>query len=448
LSAPDATPLDRARAKAYRRIIPLVFVCYAIAYIDRANVAFAKLTMAKDLGFDDEIFATGFGIFFLGYVLLEVPGTLAVERWSARKLMSRIMVTWGLVTVLTALVRTPAQFYGMRFLLGLAEAGFFPGIIVYLTHWFPERDRARALSLLVIAAPIAQLVSQRVSAPLLAFGTRPGLHDVAVATPPLWGLTGWQLTYVVWGVPAIVLGIVVWLRFADRPGDARWLAPDERDALEQQLAAEREARGQIAHLGIGAALRNPAVLLLALSNFLVTSAHYGLDSFLPTILQRWFGLSFSAVATAAGPSYLAIILGQLGVSWSSDRFAERWRHTYVPMFWGAALLLVTLLVRDSYGLTIACFALALGGVRSYVAPFYALPKLFLSGTAAAGAIGFINSVANLGGFVGPKAIGKIATATGSFAGALVYLAGTTALAGVCILALRAHATRRRGYMKT
>ncbi len=163
----EAAALDRARRKAYRRIIPLVFVCYAIAYIDRANVAFAKLTMSVDLGFDDEIFGTGFGIFFLGYVLLEVPGALAVERWSARKLMSRIMVTWGIVAALTALVRTPGQFYVMRFLLGLAEAGFFPGIIVYLTHWFPERDRARALSLLVIAAPIAQIVSQWVSAPLL-----------------------------------------------------------------------------------------------------------------------------------------------------------------------------------------------------------------------------------------------------------------------------------------
>jgi ACS family tartrate transporter-like MFS transporter len=438
----DEAALQRARGKIYRRIIPLVFVCYAIAYIDRANVAFAKLTMSKDLGFDDEIFATGFGIFFLGYVLLEVPGALAVERWSARKLMSRIMVTWGLVTALTALVRTPAQFYGMRFLLGLAEAGFFPGIIVYLTHWFPERDRARALSLLVIAAPIAQIVSQWVSAPLLKFGTSPAVHGFAAATPPLWGLAGWQVTFIFWGLPAVALGIVVWLRFADQPADARWLAPDERAALERVLAEERATRGRVHHLGIGAALRNPAVVLLALANFLVTSAHYGLDAFLPTILQSWFNLSLADVAAAARPSYLAIIVGQLAVSWSSDRRGERWHHTYAPMFFGAAMLLVTLLLRDSFGLTIACFALAIGGVRSYVAPFYALPKLFLGGTAAAGAIGFINAVANLGGFVGPRTVGRIAKATGSFSGALIYLAATAALAGLCVLALRVYATRR------
>jgi MFS transporter, ACS family, tartrate transporter len=436
--------LERARQKAYWRLIPLVFVCYAVAYIDRANVAFAKLTMAKDLGFDEETFGTGFGIFFLGYVLLEVPGALLVERWSARKWMSRIMITWGIVAALTALVKTPTQFYAMRFLLGLAEAGFFPGAIVYLTHWFPARDRARALALLIIAAPIAQLVSQRVSVPLLRYGTTEIVNGAAVTTPPLWGLHGWQIVYVFWAVPAIVLGLLVLLKLTDRPAEARWLAPDERDALEAKLAAERGATGAVTHLGIGEALRNPAVLLLALANFLITSAHYGIEAFLPTILQSWFHLRLTDVAWAAFPSFAAILFAQLGVSWSSDRHGERWWHTIVPMMWGAGVLLLTAAGRGNYALTIVLFALAVGGVRSYVAPFYALPKLFLEGTAAAGAIGFINAIANLGGFVGPRTLGALAKSSGGFGSGMVYLTATSALAGACILVLRAYHQRRAG----
>ncbi|HVU50361.1 MAG TPA: MFS transporter [Polyangia bacterium] len=436
-------PLDRARRKAYGRLIPFVFVCYAIAYIDRANVAFAKLTMAKDLGFNDDIFGTGFGIFFLGYVLLEVPGAILVERWSARKMISRIMVSWGLVAGLTALVKTPGQFYGMRFLLGLAEAGFFPGAIVYLTHWFPARDRARALALLVIASPIAQMVSMRVSAPILAIGTTETINGVAVTTPPMFGLHGWQLMYIVWAVPAVILGLLVLFKLTDRPAQARWLSAEERDALEAELARERTAQGVAQHMSIGEALRNPAVLLLALTNFLVTSAHYGIEAFQPTILKSWFNLSLASVSWAAMPVFFAILVGLLGVSWSSDRRGERWLHTVVPMFWGAAVLILTMLARADYALTIVLFALAVMGVRSYLTPFYALPKLFLEGPAAAGAIGFINAVANLGGFVGPKTLGALSKASGgSYVTGFLYLAATTALAGVCILVLRAYYGRR------
>jgi MFS transporter, ACS family, tartrate transporter len=437
-----ASALERARHKAYTRLIPFVFVCYAIAYIDRANVAFAKITMARDLGFDDDTFSTGFGIFFLGYVLLEVPGALLVERWSARKMISRIMITWGLVAGLTSLVRTPGQFYGMRFLLGLAEAGFFPGAIVYLTHWFPARDRARALALLVIAAPIAQIVSQRVSVPLLRYGATDIVNHVAVTTPPLWGLHGWQLVYIVWAVPAVVLGVVVLFKLPERPGQARWLAADESAALEDELARERATQGGAAPMSFAQALRTPAVLLLALSNFLVTSAHYGIEAFLPTIVKSWFNLGLSDVAWATLPSFVAILVGMLTVSWSSDRHGERWFHTFVPMFWGSAMLILTMLARANFALTIVLFAVAVFGVRSYVAPFYALPKLFLDGSAAAGAVGFINAVANLGGFVGPKMLGKLAKVTGSFESGFIYLSATSALAGLCIVALRAYHVRR------
>ena len=432
------TALERARRKAYWRLIPLVFVCYAIAYIDRANVAFAKLTMAKDLGFDDEVFGTGFGIFFLGYVLLEVPGALLVERWSARKWMSRIMITWGMVAACTALVKTPGQFYGMRFLLGLAEAGFFPGAIVYLTHWFTARDRARALALLITAAPIAQMVSTRLSAPLLRIGTTETVNHVIVTTPLVFGMRGWQIMYIVWAIPALVLGVVVLLKLTDRPAQAGWIAPDELAALETELARERAATPAAARVGFGQVLKNPAILLLALANFLITSAHYGIEAFQPTILKDWFHLSITDVAWAALPSFGAILLGLLGVAWSSDRRGERWFHSCVPMFWGSGLLLLTMLGRESFALTVVLFALAVLGVRAYVAVFYSLPKLFLDGPAAAGAIGFINAIANLGGFVGSRTLGTFAKSSGSFVTGFVYLSVTAALAGVCILVVRTY----------
>src|SRR4051794_34766384 len=193
------TALDRARNKAYRRIIPLVFASYVIAYIDRANVAIAKLNMVKDLPWlTDSVFALGAGLFFVGYFLLEIPGTLLVERWSARKWISRIMVSWGIVAALTALVRTPNQFYGVRLLLGLAEAGFFPGVIVYFTHWFPSRDRARALSQFLVAAPLAQLITPKISNLILTIGTTEVVGGVTVQHPMVLGMAGWQWVYIVW----------------------------------------------------------------------------------------------------------------------------------------------------------------------------------------------------------------------------------------------------------
>src|SRR5947209_13753410 len=201
-AAVDPSPLDRARRKAYRRLIPLCFISYLIAYVDRSNVAIAKLTMARDLpGFDNAVIGFGAGVFFLGYFLLEIPGTLIVEKWSARKWIARIMVTWGITAALTAAVKTPFQFYVLRFMLGLAEAGFYPGVIVYLTHWFPSRDRARALAYFFIATPFPPVLSPKISNALLKIGTD--------GHPEVLGLEGWQWIYIAWGVPAVVLGIAV-----------------------------------------------------------------------------------------------------------------------------------------------------------------------------------------------------------------------------------------------
>ena len=217
-AAASASPLDRARRKAYRRLLPICFISYVIAFVDRANVSIAKLTMTRELpGFDNAVIGFGAGIFFLGYFLLEIPGTLLVEKWSARLWIARIMITWGVMAALTATVRTPFDFYLVRFLLGLAEAGFFPGVIVYLTHWFPSRDRARALAFFFVATPVAQLVSPKISNLLLRIGTDEVVAGVLVHHPKVLGLSGWQWVYVGWGIPAVVMGVVVLFFLTDRP---------------------------------------------------------------------------------------------------------------------------------------------------------------------------------------------------------------------------------------
>jgi ACS family tartrate transporter-like MFS transporter len=435
---PDSTAsaLDRARRKAFWRLVPLCFISYVIAYIDRANVSIAKLTMTKDLpGFDNDVFGTGAGIFFIGYFLLEIPGTLLVERWSARKWISRIMVTWGIIAGLTALVKTPGQFYTVRFFLGLAEAGFYPGVIVYLTHWFPTRDRARAFAFFFIGGPIAQLVSPKISYLLLKIGTDEVVNGVAVHHPELLGMEGWQWVYIVWGIPAVVLGVIVFFALTDRPAQARWLTSDEREALESELARERAGQGGVRHMGVLEALRHPKVLLLALAYFLAVTGNYGVEFFLPTILQQWNGLNLNSVTTLILIPNLALLLGQVLVGWSSDRRRERWMHASIPIYFGAAALAFAPSAQGNLAITLFIFSLTMAGIRGYLPAFWSLPNLFLKGAAAAGSIGFINSVGNLGGYLGPKVMGKVETVTGSFQGGLYFLAACLTGAATIIVGL-------------
>ncbi len=304
-SSPTAapSPLDRARGKAYRRLLPILFACYVIAYVDRTNVGLAKLHMMGDLNaqargdegtkplFNEEAFGFGAGTcFFVGYLLLEIPGTLLVEKWSARKWICRIMVTWGVVAALTALVKVPWHFYGIRFLLGVAEAGFFPGVIVYLTHWFPGRDRARALSWFLIATPIAQFISPKLTYYLLRIGTDETIGRASVVHHPLvLGLKGWQWVYIGWGLPAVVLGAVVMFFLTDRPRQARWLDDDEREALETVLEREKAPRKAAGgHMTLREAFSHPKVLLLTAAYFFIVTGNYGVEMFLPTILRDWY----------------------------------------------------------------------------------------------------------------------------------------------------------------
>src|SRR3989442_83033 len=336
----DAAALDRARRKAYRRLLPLVFISYVIAFVDRSNVAIAKLTMSRDLpGFDNAVIGFGAGLFFIGYFLLEIPGTLIVERWSARKWICRIMLTWGVMAGLTAFVKKPFHFYVVRFFLGLAEAGFFPGVIVYLTHWFPSRDRARVLASFMIATPMAQIVSPKISNALLQIGTTETVNGAPVHYPELWGLEGWQWIYIFWGIPAVVLGFTVLFGLTDRPRQARWLSQGERQALEQELEGEKQlvqARGK--RMGVIEALRHPKVLLLALAYFCIVTGSYGVEFFMPSILQQWYALKFDTLTWLIILPPLLALAGQMFVGWNSDRTKERRFHVVVPIALGALAL--------------------------------------------------------------------------------------------------------------
>jgi len=442
-----ASALDRARAKAYVRLLPLLFLSYAIAYVDRINVSLAKLEMSKDLaGFNNAVVGFGAGIFFVGYFILEIPGTLLVEKWSARKWISRIMISWGIVAALTASVKTPFQFYGVRFLLGLAEAGFFPGVIVYLTHWFPARDRARALSWFFIATPVAQFISPKLSYLLLRIGTTEMIGNVTVQHPAIWGMVGWQWMYIAWGIPAVVLGFLVLFYLPDWPKDARWLEADERDALEHELNREKKRHQQGHHHmtvvdSLTHALQHPKVLMLAAAYFFVVSTSYGVEFFLPSILEKWYDLPLSRLTWAVIIPPLGGLAGQLLVGWSSDRHGERRLHGSVPIYLGAAALCGVLFIPASLSfnvrlaLAILLFTMALTGMKAYMPAFWALPSLLLTEAAAAGSIGLINSVGNLGGFVGPFVLGFAENQTHSFIPGLIYLCVSMMISATIILTL-------------
>lgn len=414
-------------------------MCYIIAYVDRTNVAFAKLTMSKDLPlFDSAVFGFGAGIFFLGYFLLEIPGSLIVERWSARKWICRIMVTWGIMAAATAFVTTPIQFYIVRFLLGVAEAGFFPGVIVYLTHWFVSKDRARAISYFLIASPIAMIIGPPISALFIDIGRTHLVDGVTVTNPLVLGLKGWQWIYIFWGIPAVIAGIVVLFCLTDRPRHAKWLTVEERDALESELAREKALRANVKHDSVWTALTSPRVLLLSLAYFGIVTANYGIEFFLPSILTKWYALEPANVAMLVMIPSLLVIPGQLLIGWSSDHFHERRWHSVLPVVIGSILLLFSVVTQGNIYLTMICFSIAAAGMKSYLPAFWALPSLFLTSSAAAGSVGMINSIGNLGGFLGPTVMGYVDKNLDSYTYGLCFLSLTSILSAglIAVIPLR------------
>ena len=437
--SPSASPpsaLDRARKKAFYRLIPLLFISYMIAYVDRQNVAVAKLTMTKDLvGFTDAVIGLGAGIFFIGYFLLEIPGSLIVEKWGARRWISRIMVTWGIMAALTAAVQTPTQFYVVRFLLGLAEAGFFPGVIVYLTHWFTDRDRSKALAMFLVATPFAQMVSPKISYLLLKIGTTEVVDGVTVTHPLVLGMTGWQWVYVFWGIPALIMGFIVFFVMKDRPRQASWLTDEEKEALESELERERAVRSRGKRMKVSEALRHPKVLLMAWAYFSIVTCSYSIEFFMPSVLNDWYHMNLNTLTwLIILPPALALV-GQLVGGWSSDHFQERRLHACLPIVVGAIALACAPMTRGNLPLTVACFMIGFAGFKTYMPAFWSLPSTFLTSAAAAGSIGLINSFGNLGGALGPYIMGKVKTATGSFVGGLYFISCSMLLSAIIIFFL-------------
>ena len=288
------------------RLLPYLFLLYIVAFLDRVNVSFAGLEMTRDPNFSDRVFGLGAGIFFIGYVVFEIPGALLVERWSARKVIARILLTWGIVTVLVALVRTPVQLYAARFLLGAAEAGFFPGVLVYLTHWFRYEDRAKAAALFMAAIPVANVIGSPLAGAIL------NVHWA--------GWPGWRWLFVLEGLPAVILGVVTLYFLPDWPADAKWLAKDEREWVTRELETEKAAKAGAREISVGEALCMPRVILLTLIYFLSVTGIYGFAMWFPTILKRATGYSNLTVTLLAALPYVAGVAAMLFNGWHSDRF--------------------------------------------------------------------------------------------------------------------------------
>jgi ACS family tartrate transporter-like MFS transporter len=419
--APMASELEtRVLRKITMRIVPFVMLLYFVAFIDRVNLGFAALTMNKDLGFSPSVFGFGAGIFFLGYFLFEVPSNLILHKVGARIWIARVMITWGIVSGAMAFVQGSTSFYSLRFLLGVAEAGFFPGIILYLSYWFPTRQRAAVTAIFMAAAPLSTALGSPLSGALL------GMHGVM-------GLAGWQWMFIIEAVPAVILGFVVLGYMTDRPEQAKWLSDEERTWLVDTMNAEQAARPVAAKHSILRGLADIRIIALSMVYFGTSAGLYTLGIWAPQIIKE-FGLSSMEVGLLnAVPATLAIAAMIL---WArhSDKSGERTWHVV-----GACVLASVGLVLAGFATTVVAVIVALSlvniGVSAAKPPLWSMPTMFLSGSAAAAGIATINSIGNLGGFVGPSMIGWIKDLTGSFEGGLYFVAGLMLLSAILTLAL-------------
>ncbi len=402
------------------RLIPFLFLLYIVAYLDRINVGFAALQMQEQLALTDAAYGLGAGMFFAGYFCFQIPSNLVLQRVGARGWIAFLMVLWGAISASMVLVSGPRSFYALRFLLGAAEAGFFPGVILYLKNWFPARARARTVARFMAAAPLSGVVGGPLSGALL------GLHLTA-------GLAGWQWMFVLEGIPAVLLGGVAFAFLVDHPEEARWLTSGERDWLVETLECERVEGTAV--VGGFSALRSGRIWLLALVYFGLNCASYGVSLWLPTLIRSLSGVSNFTVGLLSAIPYVVAALAMVAVGLHSDRSGERRWHTALPAF-GGALALSGAAYSTSIGPSILCVSVAVLGVFCMLGPFWAMPTALLSGTAAAAGIAFINSVGNLGGFVGPYVIGLVRTSTGQFKGGLLLASAALATSGAIVLMVR------------
>jgi MFS transporter, ACS family, tartrate transporter len=379
--------------------------------------------MPGDLGFNDRVIGLGAGMFFIGYVVLEIPGALIAERWSARRWIARIMISWGIVTVLMAFIHTVREFYLVRFLVGAAEAGFLPAVLVYVSHWFRTEDRGKAVASFYAANPLSYVIGSPLAGLLLGIS---------------WlGMRGWRWLFILEGIPAIVFGVITIFYLTDWPRQARWLQDDEREWIETELEREKQAKQKVRSYTVWQALRQRDVILLTLCYFFATAGGYGIAFWLPTILKRLSGQSDIRVTLFAALPFLAGFVMQQCNGWHSDKARERRWHAAVPIFLAGAALLLAVKFGSSTGLAVGLFTLVGASYFAFHPCFWALPSTFLSASAAAASIGLINSLGNLGGFVGPLMMGYLVTRTRSFTAGLLYLVGSLCLSGILMLAVGA-----------
>jgi len=405
------------RRRVAMKLLPFLFVLYIVNYIDRTNLAYAALGMSRDLGFNDRVLGFAAGVFFISYLSLQIPGALLAERWSARRMIAASMVTWGSLTALTALVHTPGQLYAARFLLGAAEGGFFPGVIVYLSHWFLREDRGKATSNFMGAIPLSSVLGSPLAGWILGKSWA--------------GVVGWRWLFVVEGLPAILLGSAAFFVLTDWPSEAVWLNTEQRQWIKQKLREESPLRGGA--VTIGQALRSRTIVLMAVLTMPNYFVFYCFVFWFPTLLKRHSGFSDLRVGLIGAIPFLAGFLAMQLNGWHSDKTLERRWHSAGPLFLAAAALLALLVIQPkSIPVWVGLFALV-GMAAAYLPTFWAIPTEMLSQSAAATAVGMINAVGNVAGFVGPAAFGSLYAQTHSFSYGLALMMLAAVAGGLMIL---------------
>jgi MFS transporter, ACS family, tartrate transporter len=426
MSAAEAPLAVRTRRHITRRLAPFLFLLYVLNYLDRVNISYAALQMTGDLRFSNAVFGFGAGIFFIGYFLLQIPGTMLIELWSARKFIGVSLIVWGALATLTGLITNAQQFYWIRFFLGATEAGFFPGVIVYLTHWYRYEDRSKAVALFMIAIPVSNLVGSVIAAFLMR------IHWL--------GYAGWRWLLILEGLPAVIAGLVTFVYLSDWPKDAQWLPEDERRWITAELSREIENKKRIKTPSAWQAISDPKVILFAVVYFCYITNSIGLSVWLPKIVQKISGLPTFQVTLISGIPWLAAVPAMLISAWHSDKTGERRWHAAIPILLVGVALAMSQWAGNHLVLAMAAFSLATMALYAFPPPFWALPTLFLSGTAAAASIALINSIGNLGGFVGPYVIGFLTDKTGTYTAGIYYLVASGFVGGVLVLSIGA----RRG----
>ena len=429
MSQPQSTTKSEIETSTIRaiswRLIPFLVLAYFFSYLDRVNLGFAALTMNAELKFTPLIFAWGAGIFFIGYFIFEVPSNLALEKFGASRWIARIMVTWGIISATMSLVSGEMSFYVLRFLLGVAEAGFFPGIILYLTYWYPAEYRARFLAAFAIAVPVSTVIGAPISGLLL------GLDGVM-------GLKGWQWLFIIEGIPSVLLGIVTWFYLTDKPEKADWLTAEQKAWLDAKLQAETATKQAANHMTLGQALSSRKVIALSVIYFGFVGALYGMQFWLPQIVKA-FGLTNAQTGFVTAIPFLFGTVAMILWARHSDATRERVAHVGGPLLLTAVALGASSYITDPTA-TMVMLTIAAIGVFCTFAVFWTLPTAWLSGTAAAGAIALINSVGNLAGFGGPYIVGWIKDATGSTSTGLLVLSLFPLVAGLLVF-LGGHDTK-------